>query len=1070
MTIADVEARISALDADTSLESDAKEQIKNILQTAIDQLGENNSNLQNLEQYQSALKNGASELSKLDEAKKDLPSLSQAVTDTQKLTGEQNAEESQRMVENGEVSLSVLQGDLTKRSKELTQITGRPLNITQQIPIVEATLKDNLTQLNSSEFSGTLSPTKQAARVVLQAKVQTLQSELQMLKIEQQSQPIREQLLDAQVEVLQKKLEIATAQQKELVKAKKALLKTESESVVAKAEAVLARTDANAGDRKIARELVSLSQELDQLIAEMDGIELTKERMNMRLKQLDEDGNFIKAQLVLGGNGEVISQLLMDLRGRILQLQDHPDLLKRIPQLDQARLANLEITRKRVSQRSYERALADNTAVESKELIELRGSMLARVSREYQTVINELSKIASSKQTYKSSSTEMLAFIQDQLFWIRSYPPISLTTFQELREGLQTLFSPNLWSGTLEAFAETSKRRPWAFFGLIAFILGSLLARPRLKKALEETQQLTRRISTDLFRHSFWALCWTVLLAAPPAAVLLLTFWVLNSESAPSRWHMALIHGLQFGSFMAFVIGFVFELCRPNGLGQGHFGWQENSIRRVRFHIALFGLVYIPASMLCLTSIRSGVYTESLGRISFLIAQISTLFLLWHLLRPANIVLARGNALNQTPAITQSGKVWFPLIASLPCFTIVLAATGFFMTASHLSLQLFASSSIILASIIAYWMTYRWYAVKSRRLALSEAIKRRQARKKQAEENKEETSELVAVNPEDEQELDIASIGDQTRHVLKTVFTLSAVVAISMLWAETLPLFTALNDVVLWGSVTLLSLCKAALVAILLTVAVKNLPGLLELSVLRTKMLDSGTRFAITRLVQYITVGVGSFVLFSIIEVDWTKFGWIAAALSVGLGFGLQEVVANFVCGLILLFERPVRVGDVVTLDATTGTVTRIQMRATTITNWERQELIVPNKNLITGTILNWTLSSSITRIVLPVGVAYGTDTDLARQILLQAAVDHPLIVDEPAPSTSFDQFADSSLLITLRCFIPGLDERIKTISELHSVIAKRYADADIEIAFPQMDVNLRPVESGAPAAEDIYT
>ena len=116
--------------------------------------------------------------------------------------------------------------------------------------------------------------------------------------------------------------------------------------------------------------------------------------------------------------------------------------------------------------------------------------------------------------------------------------------------------------------------------------------------------------------------------------------------------------------------------------------------------------------------------------------------------------------------------------------------------------------------------------------------------------------------------------------------------------------------------------------------------------------------------------------LFQTLGVDWSQFGWIAAALSVGLGFGLQEVVANFVCGIILLFERPVRVGDIVTVDGIDGVVSRIQIRATTITNWDRKEFVVPNKQFVTGTVLNWTLSNPMNRIVIVVGVAYGSDTE----------------------------------------------------------------------------------------------
>jgi potassium efflux system protein len=258
------------------------------------------------------------------------------------------------------------------------------------------------------------------------------------------------------------------------------------------------------------------------------------------------------------------------------------------------------------------------------------------------------------------------------------------------------------------------------------------------------------------------------------------------------------------------------------------------------------------------------------------------------------------------------------------------------------------------------------------------------------------------------------------------------------------------------NGLTLLALTKALLILTITYFAVRNLPGLLELAVLRATSIDPGTRHAIFTLCQYAVIAIGLTMLLNVLDVDWAKFGWIAAALSVGLGFGLQEVVANFVCGLILLFERPIRVGDVVTIETTTGTVTKIHMRATTITNWDRQDLVVPNKNLITGTILNWTLSAPLTRVVIPVGVAYGSDTEEARQILVEIAHDHPLILEDPPPTASFEQFADSSLNLILRAYLPDLDNRLSTITELHTEIDKRFAAAGIEIAFPQRDLHLR--------------
>jgi len=164
----------------------------------------------------------------------------------------------------------------------------------------------------------------------------------------------------------------------------------------------------------------------------------------------------------------------------------------------------------------------------------------------------------------------------------------------------------------------------------------------------------------------------------------------------------------------------------------------------------------------------------------------------------------------------------------------------------------------------------------------------------------------------------------------------------------------------------------------------------------------------------------------------------------------------KFVSGLILLFERPFRVGDVISVADLTGRVTRIRTRATTILDFDNREIVVPNKSFITGQLLNWTLSDTSTRVTIKVGVAYGTDPDQVSRLLLEAAAAHPLVLRDPEPCSWFLAFGSSSLDFELRVFVGTVADRLQVQSELHRAIARLFAENGIEIAFPQMDLHVR--------------
>jgi len=193
---------------------------------------------------------------------------------------------------------------------------------------------------------------------------------------------------------------------------------------------------------------------------------------------------------------------------------------------------------------------------------------------------------------------------------------------------------------------------------------------------------------------------------------------------------------------------------------------------------------------------------------------------------------------------------------------------------------------------------------------------------------------------------------------------------------------------------------------------------------------------------------------------DFSRVALFAGAFSVGIGFGLQNVVNNFVSGLILLFERPIQIGDMVEVGGLLGEVRRIGARSSTVRTVDGAEVIVPNSNLISEQVVNWTLSDRRRRIIVDVGVAYGSDPETVLGILRSVAEANSSVLDEPAPEALFQEFGDSALNFRLRAWIPRFEESFEINSRLCVAINDALRDAGIAIPFPQRDLHVRSVES----------
>ena len=296
---------------------------------------------------------------------------------------------------------------------------------------------------------------------------------------------------------------------------------------------------------------------------------------------------------------------------------------------------------------------------------------------------------------------------------------------------------------------------------------------------------------------------------------------------------------------------------------------------------------------------------------------------------------------------------------------------------------------------------------------------------------------------------------------------IAALVGLWLVWGEVLPALHIFKEVTLWSysvttngqamivPVTLAEAGLTILIGMITLTATLHLPAVLKIALFQHLRMGPGGQYTAITLTRYSIGGIGVMVIADILGFSWSQIQWLVAALGVGIGFGLQEIVANFISGLIILFERPIRVGDVVTVGATDGMVTRIRIRATTIRDFDGKELLVPNKEFISGHLLNWSLSDPVIRILIPVGVAYGSDVQEAMRLMLQAAQENPLILGTPSPVVTFDSFGDNSLLLTLRCFIDSVDNRVAAKSALHLAIDQKFREAEITMAFPQRDVHL---------------
>ncbi len=298
---------------------------------------------------------------------------------------------------------------------------------------------------------------------------------------------------------------------------------------------------------------------------------------------------------------------------------------------------------------------------------------------------------------------------------------------------------------------------------------------------------------------------------------------------------------------------------------------------------------------------------------------------------------------------------------------------------------------------------------------------------------------------------------------LRLVLGLTGALALAYYWGLGSQVLKSLDNIVLFAVnaeanvfLTLGDVLLGMLTILVTWAVLANLDGVYEVVLYPYFEWDAGLRYAMLTLSRYGLFFAGFAVTLALMHVNLSSIQWMLAAASVGIGFGLQEIIANFICGIILLLERPIRVGDIVTIGETAGIVKKINIRATTVENWNSESMIIPNREFIVGKVINWTHSDKVTRLALNIGVAYGTDLDRAKAIMLRAVEQHPLVPKLPAPAVRLVKFGDSSVDFVVFVYATEPAHRLTIQEEILGRVYRDFAAAGIQIPFPQRDLYLR--------------
>lgn len=996
----------------------------------------------------------------------------------------------------GETLLKLRQ-ELVRKEGSLRNLRAEITNYEAEIQnILQSTLREDLSGARArlAEVSGQievmsevsdLSTVERSRRYLLEARQYERQTQIQALELELAGQSGREQILNLRRDIAQ--------------------------LGVQQGEQIVIDLQTRTGQRR-------LMQAAETGRSTLDMLSMMENAHPFLLDYAAENFSISEKLKTIAGGASGLPQQQADARSRSDTIRNDLDIARQLTQLDKinrqssamlrrlrnqrpsakAVRAEIEATRRDVIVATQDRLWAqerlrefpagwasasfmsarnnaDGTQLGAQDINQLQALMTARRALLLELSDAAFSRISDSNdletlQLELLDQAESLRGLLDQkLLWLPSVASIDVSWPQKIFRGGLKVFSIENISASLRVLVAQTKRYFLVALIFLAAAGAAVMIRRRLRLDITRTAQNVGRVQKDSYWHTPNVIASSAIIAAPIPLILMLIGILFQSSPSPDPNIQAYGQtAIELSGFALFFLTWR-EWNREGSLLGAHYNLPKNIRKRVARQLAWFipfGGLSIAMVTVTQNSREPDVY-EGFSLLAFIVIAIAlSIFagkILW---------VDRENfkkALPESSALWRYHRFISFIFIGLPGMAALLAAAGYYDTARELLSRLFFSGGLMIGAFVVYGLIKRTVVVAQRRLALRQAIERREiSLKARAEKEAAEERGDAPPPPVNYEEIDLETLSRQSAQLLNTFVLIGFAVLMWIFWQDLLPALSIFDGVGLWplnvtGAdgeaikewVTLWDLMQALAIVVITFLAARNLPGFLEVFVLNRSKFDAGTRYAIVSVLGYVIIALGIIAAFNKLGTEWSQMQWIVAALGVGIGFGLQEIIANFISGLIILFERPVRIGDYVTIGDQSGTVTRIQIRATTLGDLDRREILIPNKELITGRVMNWTLSNSETRMIIHVGIAYGSDTDKARDIMFSVISSNPKVLDGPKPQVFFLGFGDSSLDFELRIFLRSFEDRYPVSHAIHTDINKALQEAGISIPFPQRDLHI---------------